>query len=91
MVSISNQKVRKTSCLIWQKTTQFTPFERTILPIAPRKSQVGITSNPDTTIPRWEDLSMRMDWQVRARDFWATICSHIVEIVRSFTRIVVAE
>ena len=73
------------------KNSVVCPYERTILPIAPRKSQVGITSNPDTTIPRWEDLSMRMDWQVRARDFWATICSHSVEIVRSFTRIVVAE
>ena len=84
MASISNQKVRKTSCLIWQKTTQFTPFERTILPIAPRKSQVGITSNPDTTIPRWEDLSMRTAMQVQGRGSWDIICSHIATIVPLF-------
>ena len=57
------------------------PFERTILPIAPRKSQVGITSNQDTTIPRWEGLSMRMDTQVRDKDSSGTICLRIVGII----------
>ena len=59
----------------------YTPHKRRKFHIVEVQSQVGITSSPDTTIPRWDDLSMRTHMKAQAKASWATICLRIVEII----------
>ena len=91
MASISNQKVRKTSGLIRQKTTQFAPFERTVFPIAPHNRQASITSKAATTTQWSDDSSMRTHMKAQVKASWATICLRIAIIAQSLIKIQQAE